>query len=67
MPFGLVNATATFNRLMKKCLSDCRKFCDTFVDDIIIFSNTFEEHLMHIKTTLNALSKAGLTIKKRKM
>ncbi len=56
MPFGLTNASATFMRLMNDVL---RPFLDDFIivylDDIPIFSKTWEEHLKHVKQTLNIL------------
>ncbi|KAI5323729.1 hypothetical protein L3X38_032801 [Prunus dulcis] len=53
MPFGLCNALATFMRLMNEVL---RPFIDDFVivylDDILIFSVTWEDHLHHIAQVL---------------
>ena len=56
MPFGLKNAPATFQRYMEQ--SD---FSNTYIDDVIIYSSTFEEHLVHIESVLKALKATGLT------
>ena len=46
LPFGLNNAPATYQRLMEQCLGDLNmKICAIYLDDLIIFSNTLEEHL----------------------
>jgi len=56
MPFGLTNAPTTLMRVMNDVV---RPFIDDFVivylDDIIVFSKTWEEHLKHIKQTLDVL------------
>ena len=44
MPFGLVNAPATFSRLMRKLLHGMTGV-ENFIDDIILFSDTLEEHI----------------------
>ena len=64
MPFGLTNALATFMRLMNDVLIP---FLDDFVivylDDILIFSKTWEEHLKHVKKTLDILKREKLHVK----
>ena len=64
MPFGLTNAPAVFMRLMNAIMSGILwKFCLPYMDDIMIFSKTFEEHLDHVDEVLCRLIDAGLTLK----
>lgn len=56
MPFGLTNAPATFQRLMNNLLHDhLDNFVIVYLDDILIFSRTQEEHLRHLQTVLRIL------------
>ena len=48
MPFGLSNASAIFQELMSVVLQECSEFATAYLDDILIFSSTFEEHLTHL-------------------
>ena len=67
MPFGLCNAPATFQRLMQVVLTGLEgKSCFVYIDDILVFSKTFEDHLHHLTQVLERLRKAGLTLKPRK-
>lgn len=64
MPFGLCNAPASFQRLMERILGDCiGKICVVYLDDILIFSRTFEEHLERLELVLALLEKAGLKLR----
>ena len=67
MGFGLTNAPATFQTLMNSVLQPyLRKFVVVFLDDILIFSKSWEEHLDHVRTILNALRRNELYCKPSK-
>src|SRR5436190_19763325 len=67
MPFGLCNAPGTFQRLMNFVLQDfLGKFVAVYLDDIIIYSRTFEQHIDHIQLIFEALRTATLKIKLKK-
>ncbi|XP_062830648.1 uncharacterized protein LOC134297351 [Anolis carolinensis] len=66
LPFGLKNSPATFQRLVDKVLSGLGNFCVAYMDDIGIFSNSWEDHLKHLDIVLGRLKEAGLTIKASK-
>ena len=66
MPFGLVNALSTFQRLMDQLLEGTQMFAAAYLDDVIIHSRCWEEHLEHLREILTRLRKAGLTIKESK-
>jgi hypothetical protein len=65
MPFGLVNAPATFSRLMRKLLANMDNI-DNFIDDIIIFTRTWKEHMNVLRELLTRLRKARLTARPTK-
>ena len=67
MPFGLVNAPATFQRLMEVVLSDlARDVCLVYLDDILVMGKTFEEHMDHLKKVFERIRNAGLRLKPKK-
>ena len=66
MPFGMVNSGASFVRLMKMILEGKEEFSDSFIDDIIIFSDTWLAHLQHVECILRTLQQAHLTAKPSK-
>ena len=65
MPFGLTNASATFQRMMGNVLKGI-KGCLVFIDDIIIFSETWEEHQLILKEVFSRIRAAGLKVKREK-
>ena len=67
MPFGLKNAPPTFQRMMNEILGDwLDEFVVVYIDDIMIYSGTFEEHMEHIERVLNKLKECNLMIKLKK-
>ena len=67
MPFGLHNAPATFQRAMQEVLRGLNwKFVLVYIDDLILFSKTFEEHLDHLSQVLSRFRAAGLKLQPKK-
>lgn len=63
MPFGLKNAPATFQRVMDHVLRDLQnKVCLVYMDDIIIFSTSLQEHIANLKLVFKKLRDAKLRI-----
>ena len=65
-PFGLSQAPAYFQLLIDKVLMGCSSFAMGYLDDIIIFSLTEEEHLQHLEEIFVRLRKFGLKMKHEK-
>ena len=64
MPFGLKNAPAVFQRMMDTVLEDLLgDFCLVYLDDVIVYSKTLEEHEHHLKEVLKRFKTANLTVK----
>lgn len=61
MPFGMKNWPATFQRLINKVIAGLHG-CEAYIDDVIIYSNTWEEHLQIIRKFFERLTEAKLTI-----
>jgi transposase InsO family protein len=61
MPFGLTNGPATFQRFINNTLMGyLDDFCSAYIDDILIFLATQEEHEVHVRRVLERLREAGL-------
>lgn len=67
MPQGITNAPSTFQRLMERCMGDLnRKQVLVFIDDLIVFSKTLEEHESRLLQVLNRLKEYGLKLSPEK-
>ena len=61
MPFGMKNSPATFQRLINRLIADIDG-CEAYIDDVIIYSDTWETHLKIMRKLFRRLSEASLTI-----
>ncbi|XP_056132867.1 uncharacterized protein LOC130109929 [Lampris incognitus] len=67
MPFGLTNAPAVFQALMNDILRDMLdQFVVVYLDDILIFSRSLEEHVQHVRQVLERLLRNRLFVKAEK-
>lgn len=63
LPFGLKTAVASFSRCMDLVLgTETRAYTHNYIDDLLIASASFEEHVSHLSTVLYKLKNAGMTI-----
>lgn len=65
LPFGLKTAPAIFQRILSNIIRkhNLTNFAVNFIDDILIFSKTFEEHITHVSELLEAIIKEGFRLK----
>lgn len=66
MPFGLHGAPATFQCMMDLLLTGCTDYAAAYLDDVVIHSTNWEDHVRHLRSVLQKLKQAGLTIKPKK-
>ena len=67
MPFGLTNAPATFQRLMNRIMRPVLyKSTLVYLDDIIVFSKSIDDHIKHLATVFKLLAENGLKLKLKK-
>ena len=60
-PFGMKNSGATFQRMMNNLLHDLHG-CEAYIDDVVIYSDTWEEHLQIMHELFRRLKEANLTV-----
>ena len=60
LPFGLHEAPAMSQRLMNRILRPPQSYAADYLDDVIIYSQTWEEHLIRLTAVIHALWEAGL-------
>ena len=66
MPFGLSNAPGVFQQLMSIVFSGCEQFCTAYLDDVIVWSRSKEEHLSHTQTVFDRFREHNLKLKLKK-
>ncbi|XP_067303559.1 uncharacterized protein [Pseudorasbora parva] len=66
LPFGLHGAPATFQRLMDILLRPHQAYAAAYLDDVVVHSETWEDHLDRLRKVLSGLRRAGLTANPRK-
>jgi hypothetical protein len=62
MPFGLKGASATFQRAMNEALFNHRSYSRAYIDDIAVFSQSWQDHIQHLQNVISTLEKLKLTI-----
>jgi hypothetical protein len=62
LPMGLKNSPPTFQKVMTRTLQCCRQFSLVYLDDIIVFSKSYLEHLHHLECVLTALQAKSLVL-----
>ena len=68
LPFGLSNSPASFQRLMDTVLGDTKFHCAmAYMDDVVVFSKTLDDHINHLQVVLQRMNDAGLTINPKKV
>ena len=71
MPFGLTNAPAVFQRFMQQVISGVNpmegpNFVSVYIDDLLVYSQTLEEHLIHLSKVMDKLREVNLKLKPSK-
>ncbi|KAK1573522.1 hypothetical protein QYE76_017367, partial [Lolium multiflorum] len=67
MPLGLKNAPALFQRKMQNIFNENQAFILVYVDDLLVFSKSYKEHIAHLETFFRKVEQNGLILSKKKM
>ncbi|GFX52869.1 retrovirus-related Pol polyprotein from transposon 17.6 [Trichonephila clavipes] len=66
MPFGMKNAGRTFQKVMDQVLVKHRAYCRSYIDDVAVFSKTWEQHIKHLCVVFQTIQRVGFTINLKK-
>ena len=61
MPFGMKNAPTTFQRMINKLVGRMEG-CEAYIDDVVVYSDSWEDHLIRLRRVLTKLAKVNLTV-----
>jgi len=67
MPFGLKNAPSKFQRIMNDIFNAHSKFCTVYIDDVLVFSQSIDQHFKHLHTFFHTAKQNGLVVSKPKI
>lgn len=62
LPMGLRNSPPTFQKVMTDALKACRSFSLVYLDDIVVFSSSYDEHLVHLEMVFKALQSRRIVL-----
>jgi hypothetical protein len=67
MPFGLKNAPSEFQNIMNDIFNPFTHFAIVYIDDVLIFSKSIEEHWKHLNSFLDTIKHSGLVVSAKKI
>ncbi|KAA0041676.1 Enzymatic polyprotein [Cucumis melo var. makuwa] len=67
MPFGLKNAPSEFQKIMNDIFNQYQEFTIVYIDDVLVFSNTVDQHFKHLRVFLNVIISNGLVVSQPKI
>lgn len=66
LPMGIRPAASLCSRIMKEILVGCDTFVTNFIDDVVVYSSNFDEHVTHLSCVMGKFSRAGVTLNVKK-
>ena len=67
MPFGLKNAPSEFQNIMNDIFTPYTAFIIVYIDDVLIFSNTIDQHFKHLQIFISVMERNGLAASASKL